>query len=138
MKTRILIATLAVIAIAFALAMSFGTFADVRGRVEPTGASRLAQSPPAATDGPAGGAPELGTSSTSGVVVADVVPGSPADDAGLRQGDIIHEAGHRPVESVSQLQAEVERVAKGGRLLLRVERGAGGQSGFLYTTAELD
>jgi len=83
-------------------------------------------------------AQQLGTDSTSGVVVAGVTPGSPADDAGLQRGDIVHEANRNAVASVSELQAEIAKVEKGGRLLLRIERVRGATSGFLFVPVELD
>jgi serine protease Do len=81
---------------------------------------------------------QLGTSSASGVVVSAVRPGSPADDAGLRRGDIVHEANRSEVANASELQAEIGKVAKGGRLLLRIERVRGSASSFLYVPVELD
>ena len=40
----------------------------------------------------------------SGVVVAGVLPGSPADDAGLAPGDVIVEVNGRPLATVEQLR----------------------------------
>src|SRR6187455_3600456 len=39
----------------------------------------------------------------SGVVVSNVVPGSPADEAGVEEGDIITRFNQTPVNSVDQL-----------------------------------
>jgi len=83
-------------------------------------------------------AQQLGTSSTTGVVVAGVEPGGAADDAGLMRGDIIHEANHETVESLAELKSAIGKVPKGGRLLLRIERIQGGTSGFLYVPVQLD
>jgi serine protease Do len=83
-------------------------------------------------------ASQIGTSSTSGVVVAAVEPGSAADDAGLRRGDIIHEANRKPVETMEDLRAAIADVKEGGTLLLRIERVQGGTSGFLYVPVRLD
>jgi len=58
----------------------------------------------------------------AGVTVAKVAPGSPAWDAGLRNGDIISEANHQPVSDIATLRA----AAKGSpALLLNVQRGNG-------------
>jgi len=62
-----------------------------------------------------------------GVLVAEVVPGSPAWRAGLRKGDIIVAANRKPVASLTDL----EQVVKGRRsLLLNIQRGNG--SLFLF------
>ncbi len=62
-----------------------------------------------------------------GVLVAEVVPGSPAWRAGLRKGDIIVAANRKPVSSL----ADLEQVVKGRRsLLLNIQRGNG--SLFLF------
>ncbi len=62
-----------------------------------------------------------------GVLVAEVVPGSPAWRAGLRKGDIIVAANRKPVASL----ADLEQVVKGRRsLLLNIQRGNG--SLFLF------
>lgn len=58
-----------------------------------------------------------------GVVVAGVDPGSPADRAGLRPGDVIAEVEQRPVASVRDFERRVDRADD--ELLLLVRRGAG-------------
>jgi serine protease Do len=45
-----------------------------------------------------------GLPALAGVVVADVRPGSPADDADLRRGDLILEVDRQPVRSPEELQ----------------------------------
>ncbi len=50
-----------------------------------------------------------------GVLVTDVQPGSPADKAGLKTGDIILKLGDKPVSSPRQLQGLVERTAIGSK-----------------------
>ncbi|MGD9279933.1 MAG: DegQ family serine endoprotease [Desulfobacterales bacterium] len=44
-----------------------------------------------------------------GVLVVGVEPGSKADEAGVRQGDLVKEVNRNPVTSVSQLRSEVEK-----------------------------
>lgn len=39
-----------------------------------------------------------------GVIVTDVLPGSPAQDADIRSGDVIREIGRRPVRSVAEFK----------------------------------
>jgi serine protease Do len=57
-----------------------------------------------------------------GVRVADVVPGSPASKAGLRQGDIITGVGQGQIRRASTLRWRVGSTRIGRRLTLRVRR----------------
>ena len=64
-----------------------------------------------------------------GLLVTSVKPGSPADDAGLREGDVIVEAGItprtlKPVKSVDDLVKVIEQAGNSG-VLLKVIRGEG-------------
>jgi len=67
----------------------------------------------------------------AGVVIGAVVPGSPADEAGLVGidgrsgviGDIIVEADGNPVQHLSDLAEQLERVGVGGEVTLNVQRG---------------
>lgn len=59
-----------------------------------------------------------------GLLVAAVQPGSYADEAGLRRGDIIVAVDGKPVENVFQLRLAVaEAVAEGRAPRLKVIRG---------------
>jgi serine protease Do len=62
-------------------------------------------------------------SSTSGVVVANVVPGGPADDAQLRRGDVILEVNRKAVTDSAAFRTAVNGTEKGKGLLLLVKRG---------------
>jgi len=55
-----------------------------------------------------------------GAVVAKVVPGSPADDAGLQPGDIIESVNRKPTPSASAVQDALASVGKGDSVMLRV------------------
>lgn len=57
-----------------------------------------------------------------GVQVLKVEPGTPAWNAGLRQGDIIASANRQPVTSIEDLR---RAVGKGENLLLNIRRGDG-------------
>lgn len=61
-------------------------------------------------------------STAQGVVVTAVVPGSPAEEAGLVPGDVILQANDRPLESRRELNEVVVSHAAGDTLKLLVER----------------
>jgi serine protease Do len=59
-----------------------------------------------------------------GVVVTDVKPESPADQAGIAEGDIIREVNRTRVERMEDLEKALSREGGNGKqVLLRVERG---------------
>jgi len=55
-----------------------------------------------------------------GVVVENVRPASPADDAGIQPGDVILEVDRKPADSASQFASEVHQTKDGKDLLLLV------------------
>ncbi len=55
-----------------------------------------------------------------GVVVIQVQPGGPAYQAGLRQGDVIVDAGNRPVKTIRDLTEALKEAKPSGRILFRV------------------
>jgi serine protease Do len=59
---------------------------------------------------------------TSGVVITGVRPGSAAVEAGLRPGDVIQEINHKPVRTVKDFTADVNRLGNQSVLLL-INRG---------------
>jgi len=63
------------------------------------------------------------TSDVKGVVVSAVEPGSSADDAGLRRGDVILEVNRQPVKDISSYRKVLRAAAKGKSVLLLVRRG---------------
>ena len=62
-------------------------------------------------------------SATKGVVVSTVTPGSAADDAQLRRGDIILEVNRKAVKDAAAFRAALKSPEKGKSLLLLVKRG---------------
>jgi membrane-associated protease RseP (regulator of RpoE activity) len=71
--------------------------------------------------------PELrahfGAPQDAGVMVARVVPGSPAEKAGLEIGDIITSLDGKPVESSWDVRSRVRALGDGAALPLEVQRG---------------
>lgn len=67
-------------------------------------------------------AEQLGLEDDKGVIVTRVVSGSPADDAGLRRGDVILEVEGASVDSASDLESSLEKVDQGAILLVRRDR----------------
>ncbi len=63
----------------------------------------------------------------SGAVIAQVQPGSSADDAGLRQGDVIQQVNRKDVKSASDVKQALANVPKGEDALVLVW-GNGGSS----------
>jgi len=60
---------------------------------------------------------------THGVIVLKVIPGSPADKAGLQPGDIILAVNHHPIKNASELQLLIMETPPGKDVTLTVLRG---------------
>jgi serine protease Do len=56
----------------------------------------------------------------NGALVGNVQPGSPADNAGLRQGDVILEVNRHPVQSASEAAKELGKIGSGQDALVLV------------------
>jgi serine protease Do len=72
---------------------------------------------------------QLNLPSSIGALVTDVQSGSPADDAGVKPGDVIREINHKPIKNVTDLQSAVRDLKTGSTVLLNVIRQ--GQTLFL-------
>src|ERR1700733_9132483 len=59
---------------------------------------------------------------TTGALVGDVSPGSPADKAGLKSGDVITQLNGKPVDDASQLKLRVAQTSPGSKVQLAVNR----------------
>jgi serine protease Do len=68
-----------------------------------------------------------------GAVIEQVQPGSPADNAGLQQGDIILEVNRHKVQSASDVQQALSTVAKGQDALLLVWSNGGNTFRVLHS-----
>ena len=73
---------------------------------------------------------------TNGALVGDVTPGSPADKAGLKSGDVITQVNGQPIEGASQLKLRVAESAPGSKVQLGVNRN-GETKTFEVTLANL-
>ncbi|MEA2088146.1 MAG: Do family serine endopeptidase [Candidatus Caldatribacteriota bacterium] len=67
-------------------------------------------------------AKELELPWVKGLVIAEVIPGSSADDMGLQRGDVILEANRVEVSSVEKWEEVISRLETGDTLLLLVFR----------------
>ena len=68
-------------------------------------------------------AENLGLDKTDGVVVTAVEPGSAADEAGIRRGDVIVEVDRKPVRGVEEYRKAIADSRKGRGVLFLVRRG---------------
>ncbi len=65
----------------------------------------------------------LGLKKHTGVVVTRVEPGSPAADAGIQTGDLVHEVNRKPVKNVEDFVQKVEKAKGQDNVLLLIQRG---------------
>jgi serine protease Do len=68
-------------------------------------------------------AESLGLERAEGVVVSAVDPGSAADEAGIRRGDVILEVDRKPIRNIDEYKKSLAGVRKGKGVLLLVRRG---------------
>ena len=64
----------------------------------------------------------LGYDGKDGIVVTQVVPGSPADKVGLQQGDVIVEINHAKVKEPADVANTVSKLKTGDKVTLLVWR----------------
>jgi serine protease Do len=69
----------------------------------------------------------------AGAIVLEVSPGEPADEAGLRRGDVIVSVNGRTVTGVEEFESEIEQLRSRGLARLRVWRG----NGYLFVILRL-
>lgn len=68
-------------------------------------------------------AKQLGYENDHGVAVTSVTPGSPADDAGIKAGDLIKEVNRTDIHSIAEFTSAVKAVRKGDSVAMLVRRG---------------
>lgn len=68
-------------------------------------------------------AEERGFAAPYAITVIGVRPGTPAERAGLKPGDIIKTAAGQPIGSIDELAARVQNLPAGGSLTLGIQRG---------------
>ncbi len=73
-------------------------------------------------------AQQFGLETDKGVVVVNVEPGSPAQEAGMRQGDVIVEVNRKSVNSIGEVKETIRQSKDKDHLLLLVQR----QNGKFY------
>jgi serine protease Do len=71
-----------------------------------------------------------------GVVVVQVEPGSPAEDAGVRPGDVIEEVNRRSIKSMEDFTNAIQGTKEQNALLLLLRRGTSTLFFVLQKTAE--
>ena len=76
----------------------------------------------------------FGLAETSGIVVVEVDPGSPAAEADVQPGDIILEIDHEKVEDLDYLIRMIRGHKKGDTILFLVKR----HGSSIYITIKLE
>lgn len=59
----------------------------------------------------------------AGVIVSQVEPGGLADEAGIQRGDVIREINGQPISKISDYEAALNKIKKGGIVRLLIKRG---------------
>jgi serine protease Do len=70
-------------------------------------------------------AQKLGLKKSEGVVITEVEPGSPAEEALLQSGDVILSVNRRQVKNVDDFEKSMEKTTKGDTVLLLVQKAEG-------------
>jgi len=68
-------------------------------------------------------AQQFGYQGGEGVIVSRVIPGSPADNAGIEPGDLIRSVNKQPVASTDDFAKAIGEARKAGQALLLIRRG---------------
>jgi serine protease Do len=76
-------------------------------------------------------AKNLGLSSPTGVIVTEVVPGSPADQANINVGDVIFMVGNASVTNPNDFRERIADATKSKSVLLLIHDASTGMVGYL-------
>jgi serine protease Do len=66
---------------------------------------------------------ELGLKKSGGVVVTQVESGSPADEAGIQEGDVIRQINRKPVKNADEFMEQIAKAKGQDNILLYMQRG---------------
>lgn len=77
-------------------------------------------------------------SNLHGVVITEIEPGSPADNAGLSRGMVIQEVNRHPVTSVADAKRELGNIAQGQDVMLLVWSNGGSTFAVLHPGTSAD
>ncbi len=58
-----------------------------------------------------------------GILIVQVQEGSPAEEAGIQEGDLIKEVNRKPVKDLKTYQSLIGSIKKGSNILFRIKRG---------------
>src|SRR5258708_7211747 len=75
-------------------------------------------------------------SDVNGALVANVQPGSPADNAGITRGSVILEVNRHKVESTADARRELENVPKGQDALVLIWANGGSAFRVLHSAEQ--
>lgn len=64
----------------------------------------------------------LGLKRAEGIIIGEVLEGTAAEEAGLKNGDVILGLNGKPVESVGKFQSTIYSIPPGSRIRLRINR----------------
>jgi serine protease Do len=79
----------------------------------------------------------LGVEDTKGALVSKVEPGSPADEAGIKSGDVVVSFDGRPIDKMNELPRQVAKMPVGQKATIVVLR-KGERKSFDVELGELD
>ncbi len=68
-------------------------------------------------------AKKFGIAESDGIMVSNVKPESPAEDAGIKRGDIIREINRKKISDIKDFNAAMDAASNADRLLLLITRG---------------
>jgi len=74
---------------------------------------------------------KIGLEKPQGVIITDIVPGSPAEKVGLDKGDVIFRINNTPVNDPKTFQSVISQAAKEGGAMLLVRDVRSGRVGYI-------